>query len=110
MTWVRVAKVTDIERGRGRRVCVKDIPVGLYRLGDDYYAMEDTCPHAGSALSEGELLGPVIECPSHGWEYDVRTGFKPGYTDGFPITCFPVRIEDGFLWIELNFPDDDGDS
>jgi len=107
LTWVRVAVAADVVPGRGQRVCVKGIPIGLYRVGDEYYAMEDTCPHAGSALSEGELSGTVIKCPNHGWDYDVRTGFKPGHSDGFPIPCFPIRIEGDSLWIDIRLPDDD---
>ena len=105
----RVAAATEVVRGRGLRVCLKGIPVGIYLVGDDYYAMEDTCPHAGSALSRGDLDGAVIRCPSHGWDYDVRTGFKPGYTDGFPIPCFPVRVEEGSVWIDIRLPDGDED-
>lgn len=105
-----MAEETDVLRGRGLRVCLKGIPIGIYRVGDEYYAMEDTCPHAGSALSEGELVGCVIHCPTHGWDYDVRTGFKPGYSDGFPIPCFPVRVEDGSLWIDVRLPQDDDEA
>ena len=54
-------------------MCLKGIPIGIYLVGDHYYAMEDNCPHAGSPLSKGELVGTVIKCPSHGWDYDVRT-------------------------------------
>ncbi len=107
MAWVRVAATSDVVRERGLRVCLKGIPIGIYLVGEDYYAMEDTCPHAGSALSRGELDGAIIRCPSHGWDYDVRTGFKPGYTDGFPIPCFPVRVEDGALLIDIRLPDVD---
>ena len=104
---MKVADAKDVLPGRGLRVCVKDIPIGLYRVGDDYYAMEDVCPHAGSALSEGEFVGTVIKCPTHGWDFDVRNGFKPGFADGFPIPCFPVRIEDGSAWIDIRLPEDD---
>ena len=110
LSWVKVADGDDVVPGRGLRVCLKGIPVGLYRVGNDYYAMEDDCPHAGTPLSKGELVGTVIHCPSHGWDYDVRNGYKPGLTDGFPIPCFPVRIEDGSVWIDIRLPeDDDGD-
>jgi len=104
-----VATATDVVRERGLRVCVGGVPIGIYLVGDDYHAMEDTCPHAGSALSEGELEGPVIRCPTHGWDYDVRTGFKPGHSDGFPIPCFPVRVEEGMIWIDIPLRDDDED-
>lgn len=100
----RVAALSDVVPGCGFRVCVRGIPIAIYRVGDAFYAMEDTCPHAGSPLSDGGLSGTVITCAAHGWDYDVRTGFRPGYEDGFPIPCFPVHIEDDQIWIEIELP------
>jgi nitrite reductase/ring-hydroxylating ferredoxin subunit len=37
-------------------------------------AYQDRCPHAFWPLSEGALSGNVLECPGHGWEFDIRTG------------------------------------
>ena len=103
----RVAALSDVVPGRGLRVCVGGIPIAIYRIGDDFYAMEDTCPHAGSALSEGTLSGTVITCPSHGYDYDVRTGFRPDFEDGFPIPRFPVHIADDQIWIDIELPESD---
>jgi nitrite reductase/ring-hydroxylating ferredoxin subunit len=36
--------------------------------------IEDRCPHAEVALSEGRLEGCVLECPLHGGKLDVRDG------------------------------------
>jgi nitrite reductase/ring-hydroxylating ferredoxin subunit len=77
------------------------VEIGLFRVGDHVYAMENTCPHAGDPLSEGVLEGCVVVCPAHGWDFDVRTGFKPGDPDGFPIPCFGVRVLAGEVWVDV---------
>ncbi len=54
------------------------------------------------------MEGCVVVCPVHGWDFDVRTGFKPDKADGFPIPCYEVRVEDGEVFVdvedEINHP------
>jgi len=101
----KVAQLRDIPSDRGLCVRVGGIDVGLFRVGDGIHAMENACPHAGDPLSEGHLAGAVIECSSHGWTFDVRTGFAPGGGDGFPIPCFSVRVDDDeAVWVDLEDP------
>jgi len=102
VAFVSVARLDAIPSGGATCVSIEGIAVGLFRVGDAVYAMENTCPHAGHPLSEGELDGPVIVCPAHGWDYDVRTGFPPASSDGFPIPCFAVRVEDGEIQVDLH--------
>ena len=92
MSFQRVAQLSDIPSGRGLCVQVDGVDVGLFRVEGEIHAMENQCPHAGDPLSEGDLEGSVIVCPSHGWAFDVRTGFRPEDGDGFPIPCFAVRV------------------
>ncbi len=102
MAFVAVARLEELPSDRGLRVCVNGIAVGLYRVGDRVYAMEDTCPHAGFPLSEGEFRDCVIVCKAHGWPFDVRTGFDPDDPDGFPVPCFAVRIVEGLIHVDLD--------
>jgi nitrite reductase/ring-hydroxylating ferredoxin subunit len=37
-------------------------------------AIEDACNHAGASLSEGERRGGLVECPMHGYLFDLGTG------------------------------------
>jgi len=100
----RVAAVADIPDGRGLCVRIDGIDVGLFAVEGVVYAMENRCPHQGDPLSDGELAGPVVTCLSHGWAFDVRTGFRPDDADGFPIPCFSVKLEDGDVWVDLEQP------
>jgi 3-phenylpropionate/trans-cinnamate dioxygenase ferredoxin subunit len=103
LSFVRVARLADIPTQSGLRVRVGDLDIGLYRVADSVYAMEDNCPHAAWPLSKGRLEGCVIECEAHGWPFDVRTGFDPKNADGFPIPCFEVRLvhHDGGTHIDI---------
>jgi nitrite reductase/ring-hydroxylating ferredoxin subunit len=37
-------------------------------------AFPDSCPHAHWPISEGEVIDGVLQCPGHGWQFDVATG------------------------------------
>ncbi len=51
----------------GKAVCVA-------RVGDEVFAVADTCTHSDASLSEGEVSGFKIECWLHGAEFDLRCG------------------------------------
>lgn len=101
MSFVPVVRIAEIPDDRGLRVEIDGVGVGLYRVGDEIFAMEDACPHAGFPLSAGELSGCVIVCKAHGWPFDVRTGFAPEDADGFPLPCFAVRVEGDMVEVDL---------
>lgn len=51
----------------GKTICVT-------RVGDEVFAIDDTCTHSDASLSEGDVTGTKIECWLHGAEFDLRTG------------------------------------
>ena len=102
MSFVRAARVDEIPEDRGLLVDVGGIKIGLYRVGEHVYAMEDHCPHAGFPLSRGDFANCVVVCQAHGWPFDVRTGFDPENADGFPIPCFAVSIEDEMVLVDVD--------
>ena len=104
MAFVRVAEARALAPGAALRVFVRGIEVGLFRVGDEFLALENACPHAGHPLSQGTLQGHVVTCSAHGWDFDLRTGFRPGDDDGFPIPRFPVKVEGESLFIDLEAP------
>jgi 3-phenylpropionate/trans-cinnamate dioxygenase ferredoxin subunit len=77
------------------------IRVGIFLVAGEVHAMENRCPHANSSLVGGELRAGVIFCPLHQWDFDVRTGLRPGYPDGLPIRCFAVEVREGEVWLDV---------
>lgn len=101
MAYRNVARLEDVPDGRGLRVRVDDIEIGLFRVDGEIHALENACPHAGDPLSAGSLDGAILTCAAHGWRFDVRTGFRPRDPDGFPIPRFAVRVRSGDVEVDL---------
>ena len=103
MSFVPVARIDEVPDGRGLRVRVDGVDLGLYRVDGQIFAMEDTCPHAGSPLSNGELEGCVVVCEAHGWPFDVTTGRPPDVpASAEPLARYAVRVVDSQVEIHLD--------
>ena len=92
------------DEGRLVAVDVEGAVVAVTVLDGELYAFDDTCPHAGCSLSEGDLDGSVVTCPCHFSTFDVRTG---AVLDGPAVTGVstrPARVTDGQL--EMDEPRD----
>ena len=72
--FVRVARRSGVERGRGTVVRVGRYEVALFDLGDAVVAYENACPHQGGPVGEGFVEGTTVTCPWHAWCFDLRTG------------------------------------
>jgi 3-phenylpropionate/trans-cinnamate dioxygenase ferredoxin subunit len=60
--------------GKPVAVEVEGVQVCVAKVGDEVFAVADTCTHSEASLSEGEITGGKIECWLHGAEFDLRTG------------------------------------
>jgi 3-phenylpropionate/trans-cinnamate dioxygenase ferredoxin subunit len=60
--------------GTTRRLEYPPFNVLVANLGGVPFAIDDTCNHAGESLAKGDLDGPYVNCPAHGYIFDVRTG------------------------------------
>jgi 3-phenylpropionate/trans-cinnamate dioxygenase ferredoxin component len=60
--------------GKPVSVEVNGVTVCVARVGQEVFAVADTCSHSEASLSEGEISGFKIECWLHGAEFDLRTG------------------------------------
>ena len=90
--FVKIARVQDVPTGSGVSLEAHGKAIALFNCEGTFYAIDDTCPHQGGPLGEGELAGTVVTCPWHEWRFDARTGLN---TDD--ATCkvgsYPVKVE-----------------
>ena len=99
--WVRVVEVDEVPDGRGRGFSVGDLRIALFRDGDTWHAIDESCPHQGTSLAGGVLHEGRIICPLHAWVFDARTGQCPrGTHEG--VRVYATRCEDG--WVEVQTP------
>jgi 3-phenylpropionate/trans-cinnamate dioxygenase ferredoxin subunit len=60
--------------GKPIAIDLDGVAVCVAKVGDEVFAVADTCTHSEASLSEGEITGTKIECWLHGAEFDLRTG------------------------------------
>ena len=103
---VTVGKLEDFAPNSATKVIVDGRPVALVRLGDDFYAIGDTCSHAEVSLSEGELFceEKEIECWKHGSTFSLVTGEPQTLPATQPVPVYSVRVADGEVTVGLEDP------
>jgi phenylpropionate dioxygenase-like ring-hydroxylating dioxygenase large terminal subunit len=91
--------------------------VGMTRMGEKMVfwrnshgqvsCMSDLCPHRGVMLSSGKICNDHIQCPFHGFEYDVSgacqfipaNGKNAAPPKAMKVRTYPVREEHGLIYI-----------
>jgi ferredoxin-thioredoxin reductase catalytic chain len=96
---VRVAATGDLADGQGRVVAVGKRKLALFRVGGEFFCLENVCNHLWAPLGEGYLEGYDVMCPWHGWRYDVRTG-KTDHPDA-DVKTYPVIVRGGEVFVSV---------
>lgn len=100
--WVDVAAVADVT---DRLVVdLAGLPVLVVRTGRGFVAVEDRCPHLAQRLSAGRIEGRQIQCPSHGFRWDLESGRSvrcTGPARQGPLRRVAMRVADGRLLLGL---------
>jgi len=92
-----VCAFADLAPNSATRFDVGGVPVAVVRIGDDVYAIGDTCSHADISLSEGEVLcqEKEIECWKHGSTFSLVTGEPQTLPATRPVPVYAVRVVEG---------------
>jgi 3-phenylpropionate/trans-cinnamate dioxygenase ferredoxin subunit len=86
-------KPVRIEKN-GESICVA-------RVGDQVFAIGDTCSHADASLAEGEITDFKIECWLHGAEFDLRTGEALTPPATAPVKSYLVTVDGDSVTVEM---------
>lgn len=86
-----VAKVGEIKEGLGQAYAVNGRMVAVFKVGDEYHAIDDFCPHMGASLAGGPVDGNTVVCPWHAWRFCITDG-KWCDNPRIGIDTFEVRV------------------
>jgi 3-phenylpropionate/trans-cinnamate dioxygenase ferredoxin subunit len=99
-------------------VAVGKHEVVVLRLGEEVFALRNTCPHAAAKICLGRVNplivadrpGPgaaevqversVITCPWHGWEFDPRDG-QAIADPRMRLKVWAAKVEDDHVLVEV---------
>ncbi len=99
--WHRVADAAELSPGEAGTVYAGTRELAVCNVDGTYFAVSGLCPHQGGSLGDGYLEGHRLVCPLHGWTFDVRTGEAGEVLQPGRVNTFPVKVEDGGIWVEL---------
>ncbi len=74
MAFTKAATLAELPAGTAKQVTLGGKAIGLFNVGSAVYAIDDTCPHRGAPLWEGEVDGNEVMCPWHGARFDLTNG------------------------------------
>ena len=95
-----VARVGEVAPGQARVVEIEGRTLALFNVDGRFYAIDNTCPHRGGPLGEGDLEGHIVLCPWHAWRWDVTTGHNAN-NPAVKVACYPVSVDGEDVFIEI---------
>ena len=102
MNKILVGTASDIPSGKMVMVSADGKDILVTNVDGNYYAMDDTCTHAGASLSEGSLDGSTVTCSWHGSTWDCKTGkmitFGVQLKD---LSSYKVTVESDEIFVEV---------
>ena len=100
--WIEACKVDDIEEEDVVRFDHGGRTYAVYRLpGNRFYASDGLCTHERIHLSNGLVMGNIIECPKHNGRFDLTTGKAKGAPVCVDLKTYPVKVESGAVFIQV---------
>ncbi len=99
--WKTVASVSEFAAADRKLVDLGDGRlVGVFKVGEEYFAVDAWCSHQRASLMHGDLDGYEIICPVHGARFDIRTGRHLSLPAVRPIRRYNVRVRDRNIELE----------
>jgi nitrite reductase/ring-hydroxylating ferredoxin subunit len=116
-----IAEEDELSNGERILVQIEGREIGIFNINNNFYAFLNWCPHQSGPCCEGSLTGTktaewdddsletslkyikegeILNCPWHGWEYDIITG-QCLSDKNVTLPSFPVRVKDGKIILEL---------
>ena len=95
-------RTSEITPGKMIKVSIDGRDILVANINGKYCAIDDSCTHSGSSLSEGKLEGCTITCGWHSAEFNCETGkflkFPMKLRD---LTSYNIVVESDSVFVEM---------
>jgi nitrite reductase/ring-hydroxylating ferredoxin subunit len=116
-----VAAESELAEGDRLTTVVNGLEVSVFNIDGEYRGYVNWCAHQAGPVCEGRISGTmkgtydretgdqrleyvkegeILNCPWHGWEYDLNTGNCLS-RDDVTLPSFPVEVDEGEVFILL---------
>ena len=108
--WVDVADEASLRRNGRCLVRVAGHDVAMFAVGEELFAVDDSCPHNGASLCTGLMHQREVQCRAHGLRFRLNDGLLATMPPGSPaggmaLRVWPVRVADGRVQVRVGSSD-----
>ena len=97
--FVKVGRTEDLRNRRANLIEIDGVQIALFCIEGVYYALAHLCPHQHlPTLANGELHDHTIQCPMHGWSFNLHDG--TALNGEGKARVYAVRVESGDVYVE----------
>lgn len=100
MSWISVCQVNDVSEDMPKAVEIEGVKIGLFKLEDQYFAIENVCPHAYALLTDGFIEDETVECPLHEAIFEIKTGILQSGPGCRNLHIYAAKEEDGQVLVQ----------
>lgn len=102
MSKILVGNIKEILPGHTYKTKINGNEILIINDDGNFYAIDDTCTHAGASLTEGKLEKNAITCNWH----EAKFNYKTGKLMKFPtkiddLKSYKIKLESEDIFIEL---------
>jgi nitrite reductase/ring-hydroxylating ferredoxin subunit len=120
---VDVGSVSDFDEGRLTLVRVHGREIAVVKWRGEFFAIAARCPHMSASFSAGVVSArlvsgctigsieideetPMVGCPWHGWQFDLRTG-QSAWDKKYSIRAYHAECQGERVCVSLDHRRDD---
>jgi nitrite reductase (NADH) small subunit len=108
VTWFKAASVNDIPENGGACALIEGKQIAIYNFTrrQEWYATDNLCPHRQQMILSRGMIGdtqgePKVACPFHKKAFSLKSGACLS-GDEYTINTYPIKVEEGMIYIGLN--------
>lgn len=99
--FVAIAAADELRPAEMKRIVVDGKRLLLCNAEGRHYVVDEMCSHEDYSLYLGCIKEGRIKCSLHGSYFDLATGQPTCEPADAPIRTYPIKIEDGRIWVEV---------
>jgi nitrite reductase/ring-hydroxylating ferredoxin subunit len=97
---VLVGSVAEFASAGRKVVEVEGVSIGVFHVDGQWYALQNSCLHRGGPVCNGPLVGGVLTCPWHGYQYSLLTG-ELLIDPSVKLPRYPVEVRDDEVYLRV---------
>ena len=101
LTWHLVCRAEEIDLEDARRIDIDGKAYAVFHTPRGFYATEGLCTHERANLADGMVEGDYVSCPKHNSRFHIPSGKAMRVPARVDLKTFPVKTENGSLYIGL---------